>query len=198
MRPKHFFTAGQWFGEPGSTARDYTAIDRWNAAVGPDDLVWVLGGFTAGAVDPASYLRLLHGVKYLVAGPGDDCWAGYDHTARDQAMLTERYVDAGFKAVVNGRALARRYGRPVHIPLRMGLGVDVAALSYDWSPVDGDRFDAIAVWRPKRPKSTPVPWLVHGEHVAELVHARQVSVAALLWDFEPVSAEVVASLVQSD
>lgn len=194
MRVPHFFTAGQWFGEPREQARDQTAIARWNEVVGPDDLVWVLGGFTAGAVDPAPYARLLHGVKYLVAGPGDNCWAGYGGTPRELETLKKQYTDAGFKGVNDSAHLARKQGRPPHIPLRgFAAGVDLASLPYD-PPGEHDPF---ASWRPKRPRSGPANWLVHGLPTDELVHARQVSVAASLWDFEPVPAEVVAGLIET-
>lgn len=197
MRVQHYFTGFQWFGEPREQERDQTAIARWNEVVGPDDLVWVLGGFTAGAIDPTPYARLLNGVKYLVAGPGDNCWAGYgDLAPRAREALLKQYTDAGFKGVNDSAHLARKQGRPSRIPLRgYAPGVDITSLPYDPPAHVADPF---APWRPRRPRSGPSPWLVHGQPTDEVVHARQVSVAAPSWHFEPVHAEVIAELIAAN
>ena len=79
-----FFTADTHFGDPhvlrqrGGTFTDVESHDeglvaRWNAAVGPDDDVWHLGDFAAGAsrAQCADIFARLHGRKHLVQGNHD-------------------------------------------------------------------------------------------------------------------------------
>ncbi|MCJ2044983.1 metallophosphoesterase [Methylobacterium sp. J-078] len=79
-----FFTADTHFGDAplvqrrrtafGSVdAHDAALIARWNAVVGPDDSVWHLGDFAAGAsrAHCAAVFARLNGVKRLVRGNHD-------------------------------------------------------------------------------------------------------------------------------
>ena len=79
-----FFTADTHFGDPhvlrlrGGTFADVDSHDeglvmRWNAAVGPDDEVWHLGDFAAGASRArcADLFARLQGRKHLVQGNHD-------------------------------------------------------------------------------------------------------------------------------
>lgn len=51
---------------------DRALIDRWNATVGPEDEVWVIGDFTYRNAKPAlAYLSQLQGIKHLVTGNHD-------------------------------------------------------------------------------------------------------------------------------
>lgn len=54
-------------------AHDAALIARWNAVVGPDDSVWHLGDFAAGAsrAHCAAVFARLNGVKHLVRGNHD-------------------------------------------------------------------------------------------------------------------------------
>lgn len=212
MRAQHFFTGDLRFDDERTTAargfdsvesHDLALIERWNAVVGEHDLVWILGGFlgAGGARGPEPYVSGLNGVKHFLAGPGDRLWAGYNRPPREQDALIGEWTAAGFKTVIDGSAMTTYRGRPVRVPLRMGLGVDLSPLPYDGfleTLGGGTHYDAYAPWRPKRAKPVSVtPWLVHGAPTPDVMGRYQVSVASGLWRFEPVPAEVVAGLIES-
>ena len=77
-----FFTSDSHFGDHrtlnihkrpfGSVAEmDALLVERWNAAVGPDDEVWHLGDFARKAADVPGLLARLNGRKHLVRGNND-------------------------------------------------------------------------------------------------------------------------------
>ncbi|MDP4021746.1 metallophosphoesterase [Methylobacterium sp. NEAU 140] len=79
-----FFTADTHFGDAhilrhraarfaSLEAHDAGLIAAWNAVVGPDDTVWHLGDFAAGASRPrcAEIFSALNGRKFLVRGNHD-------------------------------------------------------------------------------------------------------------------------------
>jgi calcineurin-like phosphoesterase family protein len=77
-----FFTSDTHFGDHrvlnlyprpfGSVAEmDAGLVARWNAAVGPDDVVWHLGDFARTLRTAEAILPQLNGVKHLVLGNND-------------------------------------------------------------------------------------------------------------------------------
>lgn len=77
-----FFTGDTHFGDhrtinihkrPFATVAEMDAllIDRWNAAVGPDDIVWHLGDVARRPADVPALLARLHGTKHLLRGNND-------------------------------------------------------------------------------------------------------------------------------
>lgn len=83
----HFFIADLHFGHanilryepaarpfPDIAAHDAELIRRWNARVGPDDAVWVLGDFAWTPRAAAAALRQLNGRIRLVLGDHDAQW----------------------------------------------------------------------------------------------------------------------------
>jgi len=77
-----FFTGDTHFGDHRAinihrrpfgdvAAMDAAMVERWNAAVGPDDEVWHLGDFARRAADVPSLLGRLNGRKHLVVGNND-------------------------------------------------------------------------------------------------------------------------------
>ncbi|MDQ4061884.1 MAG: metallophosphoesterase family protein [Pseudomonadota bacterium] len=79
-----FFTSDTHFGDarmlwiyrrpfPTVAAMDEAMLERWNAAVAPDDEVWHLGDFAMRqpAARVAELLAALHGRKHLVTGNND-------------------------------------------------------------------------------------------------------------------------------
>lgn len=52
---------------------DEALVERWNAAVAPDDTVWHLGDFTVRLAQARAgdLLARLHGIKHLIAGNTD-------------------------------------------------------------------------------------------------------------------------------
>ncbi len=79
----NFFTADPHFGHANiirSCSRpfkdaeemDRTLIDNWNACVGEEDAVFILGDFCyRSRRDPVFYLKALHGHKHLILGNHD-------------------------------------------------------------------------------------------------------------------------------
>ncbi len=79
---KVFFTADTHFGDHRTiniqkrpfdsvAAMDAVLIERWNAVVGPDDVVWHLGDVARRAADVPALLARLHGTKHLLRGNND-------------------------------------------------------------------------------------------------------------------------------
>lgn len=77
-----YFTSDSHFGDHrtlniwkrpfGSVAEmDSLLLERWNAAVGPEDEVWHLGDFARKPADVPGLLERLHGVKHLIRGNND-------------------------------------------------------------------------------------------------------------------------------
>ncbi len=76
------FTADTHFGHGAARAfyrrpfattaeMDAAMMQRWNAAVGPDDDVWHLGDFAVRHPAPGALLQGLHGRKHLITGNND-------------------------------------------------------------------------------------------------------------------------------
>ena len=77
-----FFTADTHFGDhrtiniarrpfADTAAMDAALIERWNAVVGPQDVVWHLGDVARRPADVAGLLARLHGTKHLLRGNND-------------------------------------------------------------------------------------------------------------------------------
>ncbi|KQN93591.1 metallophosphoesterase [Sphingomonas sp. Leaf231] len=50
---------------------DTVLIERWNATVAPEDVVWHLGDVARRAADVPALLARLHGIKHLLRGNND-------------------------------------------------------------------------------------------------------------------------------
>ncbi len=77
-----FFTADTHFGDHRTiniqkrpfdsvATMDAVLIQRWNAVVGPDDVVWHLGDVARRAADVPALLARLNGTKHLLRGNND-------------------------------------------------------------------------------------------------------------------------------
>lgn len=94
-----------------------TIASRWAAAVGADDIVWVLGGLTIDSQwkHGLGLIAGLPGLKRLITGNHDAAWAG----KRDFHRVMSEYLKV-FE-VVTPFARTRVQGRPVmmsHFPYR--------------------------------------------------------------------------------
>lgn len=80
--PRLFFTADTHFGDhrtiniqrrPFSSVQemDGLLIERWNAVVAPDDVVWHLGDVARRPADVPAILAQLNGTKHLLRGNND-------------------------------------------------------------------------------------------------------------------------------
>jgi calcineurin-like phosphoesterase family protein len=194
-------------------------IDRWNERVDRDDTVYVLGDVAMSNLDRSlALIKYLSGKKILVAGNHDRCFHGYDFdnpARRDElvARAVDRYRVAGFSSVVTGQAIAGG-GKPVTLPLRLAFGGNrVATVSLSHFPHTGEsqpgQADRYVAYRPPvvlEPRPSVVEgqprarrqarWLLHGHvHNAWTVNDRQINVGVDVWDFAPVSADVIAGIV---
>lgn len=191
-------------------------IDQHNRLVEEQDIVWIMGDLCMGPIEESlKLIKELNGAKYLIAGNHDRCFAGYqvsDGAAIDPKKRDEwvaRYLDAGIKNVSTGSALAHKFGAPVRVRLG-GHAVDLAHFPYEGDSQSEDRY---LTWRPRRPGrpargrgATPMtlpvpspsdPWLVHGHvHNAWRVNNRQINVGVDMWNYAPVSAEMVTALIE--
>jgi len=162
---------------PDVAAMNDELIGRWNDIVAPTDTVWVLGDVALGAIDQTlAMVGRMTGHKRLLAGNHDRCWAGNGRRARG---WTERYRDAGFDEVHQGE---------VALDIE-GVGVTACHFPYRGDSHDEDRYL----------EHRPVDrggWLLHG-HVHERWRqwGRMINVGVDAWDYRPVSAPTLASVV---
>ena len=145
--------------------------ENWNAVVGKDDLVYVLGDFSfSNTKDTAGYLSYLNGRKILIAGNHDK--------HGDYA-----YIKAGFEHVFHEARIkiAGRYVNLSHFPYAPKLieGVPPYELRYmDRRPHDDGR------------------WLLHGHtHSSEKLRGRQIHIGVDAWNYKPVPIEEIESII---
>jgi calcineurin-like phosphoesterase family protein len=168
----------------GYTSRPYATtagmdadlVKRWNAVVGADDEVWVLGDLALGRLDDSlRSVRALQGRIVLVPGNHDRV-AAYHRRA---AAETSRYRAAGVDAIVHGPAALELAGRTVLA---------------DHFPYAGDSHgeDRYAEYRPV---DTGL-WLLHGHvHTQWRQSGRMINVGIDAWGGAPVAEDDVAALV---
>lgn len=166
--------------------RDAELIDRHNACVEARDMVWMLGNLFAPGATDLDRVSGIQGRKILIAGEHDLCFSAHIDEPRELAAQTERYQRAGFHAIVNGAAMARK-GWTMRLPL--GPGREVFWLSpFQFAAGPGGTF---AAWRPKRPARGSTPWLLCGEGDSSW-HARDrmINVSVDAWQ-TPVPLELI-------
>ena len=146
-----FFTSDHHFGDArrlgidrrpftSAPAMDAAMVERWNAAVGPDDEVWHLGDFTRSSNRAAveALLASLNGRKHLLAGNNDGDatlaaagWSSVAHYA-EIALDGTRLVlchypfrtwNASGRGSVNLHG--HSHGRLKPLPRQYDVGVDV-------------------------------------------------------------------------
>jgi len=182
------------FDSPGEMNADMVKI--WNSCVRDGDVVWVLGSFfSVNAIPAPELMQALNGTKYLIAGQLDQVFMPNALNAKNLASRVAFHRELGFAGVVTGRAIARKIGLPVTLPLRtradnLATPVSLSAFAYD-----AEQPDRFAAWRPKRPRTGVAPWLLHGGQEEWTVHNRQVNVSADAWNLEPVGADMILDLI---
>lgn len=155
-------------------AMNAALITNWNALVGNDDTVWVLGDFALGKIDDTLPLAgRLRGKKILLAGNHDRCWSG--HGERSLPWV-DRYLEAGFDEIVQGPTefeLADQTVLMCHFP-------------YEGDSHEQDRFVE------NRPQDQG-KWLLHG-HVHErwARNGRMINVGVDVREMAPISSEALA------
>jgi calcineurin-like phosphoesterase family protein len=153
-----FFTSDTHFGDhrvlnlyprPFATTAemDEALIARWNAEVGPDDVVWHLGDFARTARQAGQLLEQLNGRKHLVVGNNDPepgaapGWASVQAYAETEAdgvrLVLCHYPFRSWNGMGRGAVNlhGHSHGRMKELPRQFDVGVDV----WDYRPVTLDR-----------------------------------------------------------
>ena len=150
-----FFTADTHFGDhrtinisrrpfANTAEMDAAMVERWNAVVGPDDVVWHLGDVARRPTDVAELLARLNGSKHLLRGNNDP----------DATLAAHGWASVGDYAEIelDGRRLVlchypfrswngqhrgalnlhgHSHGRLKPMPRQFDVGVDV----HDFAPI---------------------------------------------------------------
>ncbi len=166
---------------PDVATMDDELIERWNDAVAVTDTVWVLGDVALGMISrTVALVERLAGHKRLVAGNHDRCWVGNGPRAEG---WTSRYHDAGFEQVHQGEVV-----------LDIGEGEVEVEVTMCHFPYRGDSHDD-----DRYPEHRPADrggWLLHGHvHDRWRQRGRMINVGVDAWDYRPVSAAVITSLM---
>lgn len=164
---------------------DLALAKEWDATVGEDDVVWVLGDISSGTkqaqLDALWWLRKRPGTKHLIAGNHD----GVHPLHRDSHKWLPIYLDHIVGAFASVQMAAKR-----RIPLPEG---HVSALLSHF-PYEADRGDVTRYpeWR-LRDRGY---YLMHGHtHSQERCCGKEIHVGVDAWDFRPVSLGEIASYV---
>ncbi|QRY96357.1 metallophosphoesterase [Sphingomonas paucimobilis] len=154
-----FFTADTHFGDhrtiniqkrPFASVGEMDAvlIERWNAMVGPDDIVWHLGDVARRAADVPALLDRLHGTKHLLRGNNDPDatltaigWASVGDYAEivvdGEALVLCHYPCRSWNGQHRGtlNLHGHSHGRLKPMPRQFDVGVDVQ----EFAPVTLER-----------------------------------------------------------
>lgn len=159
-----FFTSDTHFGHAGTlglfgrpfasvAAMDAALTERWNATVGADDTVWLLGDFALGPglKRAAALLDGLAGHKHLVAGNNDPPevralagWASVSDyrelTLDGVALVLCHYPFRSWNGMAKGalNLHGHSHGRMAPLARQIDVGVDC----WDFAPVTLDRLIA--------------------------------------------------------
>lgn len=173
---------GELAGRPHADvhAGDSLLTMRWRERVAPEDEIFILGDLAMG--DFARSLALvasLPGRKMLVPGNHDRVHPAYRASPEKRSRWLSAYEEAGLQVL------------PLEVDIDLGEGMVVRASHFPYSG-DHTEQDRHVEWRPQDDGR----WLVHG-HVHELwkMKDRQVNVGVDVWDYSPVSASEVRSLI---
>ena len=127
---------------------DAVLIERWNAMVGPDDIVWHLGDVARRAADVPALLDRLHGTKHLLRGNNDPDatltaigWASVGDYAEivvdGDALVLCHYPFRSWNGQHRGtlNLHGHSHGRLKPMPRQFDVGVDVQ----EFAPVTLER-----------------------------------------------------------
>ena len=150
-----FFTADTHFGDhrtinisrrpfANTAEMDAAIVERWNAVVGPDDVVWHLGDVARRPTDVAELLARLNGSKHLLRGNNDpdatlaaDGWASVGDYAEielgGRQLVLCHYPFRSWNGQHRGalNLHGHSHGRLKPMPRQFDVGVDV----HDFAPV---------------------------------------------------------------
>jgi len=162
---------------------NHELVRRWNAVVGDDDDVYVLGDLALGKLTETLGLAAgLRGRKFLIPGNHDRCWPGH---AKVRQRDYEMYEAAGFRIMPPQEMMVVRDPN--------------AAPSYQLLmhhfPYQGDSHD-----HDRYVEHRPVDdgrWLLHGHiHEKWRVKDRMINVGVDVWGYAPVSQYTIMGLIE--
>lgn len=154
-RARTLFTSDTHFGHGAARAlyrrpfastaeMDDAMVERWNAAVAPEDEVWHLGDFALGRAAPGALLARLNGRKHLIIGNNDPAtttsrpeWASMGHYAEIEcdgsALVLCHYPFRTWNRIGKGtlNLHGHSHGRLKPMPRQFDVGVDAR----DFRPV---------------------------------------------------------------
>lgn len=148
-------------------------VAAWNAAVGPDDEVWVLGDLAMGRIEQTlAVARQLVGHKHLLVG---------NHDKPFRSRAADQYEAAGFQL---------HHGTTT---IDLPGGVPALACHFPYRGDSGDH-DRYVEHRP----TDQGAWLLHG-HVHERwrQRGRMINVGVDAWAGSPVTDTHLAELIQT-
>jgi calcineurin-like phosphoesterase family protein len=162
-------------------AMNRALIDNWNACVGVDDVVFVLGDVALGKTrETIQMCRELNGEKHLWPGNHDTCWHRHKRWRRE----VREYEAVGFEVHSTDYEL-------ITLP-EFGHDVLVSHFPYTGDHTDEDRF-----LEARPPDNGGI--LLHGHcHNAWRVNGRQLNVGVDVWGFAPVEAIVLAAVAHPE
>lgn len=145
-----------------------TMVERWNARVGADDTVYVLGDFAMGRIaDTLPLVSKLTGRKILIPGNHDRCWAGEKRAHRRQEW-TARYLAAGFDNIYT-------HDRP--LPLILSDNTPVLLWHFPYAPAEGTADHQGRAELERMHPTNRGTWLLHGHvHTEWAVQYPQINV----------------------
>ncbi len=150
-----FFTADTHFGDhrainisrrpfANTAEMDEAMVERWNAVVSPDDVIWHLGDVARRPTDVAELLARLNGTKHLLRGNNDpdatlaaEGWTSVGDYAEidldDRRLVLCHYPFRSWNGQHRGtlNLHGHSHGRLKLMPRQFDVGVDC----HDFSPV---------------------------------------------------------------
>jgi calcineurin-like phosphoesterase family protein len=175
-----------WFGQGDINRHDDILAENWDAVVGEDDIVWVLGDISSGTaaaqMRALDWIRRRPGRKHLITGNHD----GPHPMHRDSTKWLPIYLDGVFETV---QSAARR-----RIPLTEGHRT--ALLSHFPYRGDRDPVDRHQQWRLKDMGEYLLHGHTHSVSKWKSWEPRQIHVGVDAWGGRPVNLKDIAALIE--
>lgn len=170
-------------------AMDNHIRDKWNAVVGPEDVVLVLGDIALGKLEYSldQKWREFNGVKLLVPGNHDRIASTYSPNHRERQL--PRYLAAGFTILPELVTVTVEHG---------DTATRVLASHYPYRPTTTDRPSRDLRHLNLHPEDDGSTLLLHGHTHAHEIHAddsRQYHVGVDSHAMAPVPASVISEWV---
>lgn len=157
-------------------AHDAYLIERWNQAVRPDDIVWVLGDVTLSAGQHLHRVAALNGLKHLITGNHDAVFPGHRDSHKHQREWL-RYFES-----------VQPYAR------RRADGVEFLMSHF---PYSGDRGeDRHTQYRLRDEGRLLVHGHLHSPYITQPGYPRQVHVGLDAWAMSPAHENYVLSVLR--